>query len=344
MADAQRTPAIHSFPAGQALQLVELTKSWGVEPDRLLGPFGFDEARLAQPGARVPLDVQVALTERARSLTGEPGLGIYLGLQKSVSAYGFVGFAAMSAATVGEAWQQAVELTPSLTTAVSLSLNVVGDTAAIVVREQADVGSIRDVALFSLFVGLRQMTKDLTGRQPAGRFDMVIDEPEYYARFVDVLPQVRFGQPLNQLLLPAAALQVPLLRPDRAAMQLARQQCLDQMARLGFAGSLPGQVRRLLVDGTQFRSVEQVAAALAMSERTLKRRLAEQGSSYTRLLREEREAWTLQLLGTTDLSLDEIADRVGYANASSLARAFSSWTGQTPAAYRRNLRERALLG
>ena len=128
-----------------------------------------------------------------------------------------------------------------------------------------------------------------------------------------------------------------MVRRDQAALNLARQQCQQQLDELGFDGSLPGRVRRALISDEGFRSVDEVASALALSERTLKRRLAEHGLSFSTLLQEERQLRALQLLRSTALSLDEVAERLGYSSVSSFSRAFTRWTDQTPGAYRRSL-------
>src|SRR5688500_13149474 len=86
----------HSLPAAQVLSLIELLKRWQVSARDLLAPFGLDESALEEPNARLPTELMREVLERARALTGEPGLGFYLGLQKRVSFYGFVGYAAMS--------------------------------------------------------------------------------------------------------------------------------------------------------------------------------------------------------------------------------------------------------
>lgn len=73
-----------------------------------------------------------------------------------------------------------------------------------------------------------------------------------------------------------------------------------------------------------------------MSSRTLKRRLAEQQTTFGELLDEVRKRDSLQLLLNVDRSIDEIAARVGYADPSNFRRAFQRWTGQSPTAYRRS--------
>ena len=331
---ARPAPPTPSFPAAHALQLVELSARWGVQAETLLAPHGLTVEALEQPDTRVELPVLVELTERARSLTGEPGLGVYLGLHKRLSAYGFVGFATMSASTLGEALEQAIEFGPAISTSARLSLTVEHGVAALALHEDADIGTIRDVALLSFFVGMRQMTRDLTGRDARSSVELAIAEPDYFARFSEVLPDVRFDQPLSRMLFNAGALSLPLPRPDRAALNLARQQCQAQLLRLGFDGSLPARVRRAMVEGDRFPTVDEVAARLRLSTRTLKRRLAEQGTTFSALLQQERQQRALHLLRASRLTMDEIADRLGYATASNFARSFRRWTGTTPAAYR----------
>jgi AraC-like DNA-binding protein len=66
-----------------------------------------------------------------------------------------------------------------------------------------------------------------------------------------------------------------------------------------------------------------------MAERTLKRKLAEQGASYSELLDRQRQTRALELL-RTDASIDDIAERLGYADAANFTCAFRRWTGKSP--------------
>lgn len=81
-------------------------------------------------------------------------------------------------------------------------------------------------------------------------------------------------------------------------------------------------------------SLDQVAAALHMSDRTLRRRLAEEGVSFRGLLDEIREQIAEELLVTGGLSVAEVAERLGYVEVSSLSQAFRRWKGVGPRAYR----------
>ncbi len=83
------------------------------------------------------------------------------------------------------------------------------------------------------------------------------------------------------------------------------------------------------------RSVQEVAAALGTSERSLRRQLAAEGVSFSSLLEEERLERAKLLLLSTAMSIDHIAARLGYSNVANFGRAFRRWTDHTPADYRR---------
>lgn len=334
----------HSFPAGHVLRVSELVKRWDVDPEALLQPCGLDEAALLQPEARVSCETLCAVLRRARALTGEPGLGFYLGLQKRITSYGHLGIATLSAATLGEALSLVVELSHAVSTGLTLALRTEGELAALTVTEHVDMGDVQDIAALNFYVGLVQNTKDLTGQDFKGMIDVSFSEPAYFTRFAHLLPEVRFAQPVSQLLFPSASLELELPRPDPAMLGMAKRECERMMTALGFERSLTGQVRQLIIHADGARSVEQVAAELHMSSRTLKRRLAERGSSFTELRDRECRDRSLYLLRSSQLSVADISLRLGYSTLPNFARAFRRWTGTSPGNYRESTRSGDLVG
>ena len=94
-------------------------------------------------------------------------------------------------------------------------------------------------------------------------------------------------------------------------------------------------IRDALIQGAP--TAEQVARALALSRRSLQRRLAEHGQTFAELLESTRRTLARGYLGDPALSLAEITFLLGYREQSSFFRAFKRWYGQTPAAYRLGL-------
>jgi AraC-like DNA-binding protein len=77
-----------------------------------------------------------------------------------------------------------------------------------------------------------------------------------------------------------------------------------------------------------------IARRLGMSERTLQRRLADEGLSFQKLVDEARRELAEGLLVRSDYSLAEVAFLTGFSEQSAFNRAFKRWLDQTPAAYR----------
>src|SRR5579871_2848209 len=92
-----------SIAAAHVLHLSELCARWGVRGEEIFQGTGLDAAALTDPRARVSIPVLGALATRAAALTGEPGIGFYLGVSVPISSHGYVGFAAMASPTLGDA-------------------------------------------------------------------------------------------------------------------------------------------------------------------------------------------------------------------------------------------------
>ncbi|NUP07803.1 MAG: AraC family transcriptional regulator [Polyangiaceae bacterium] len=335
---------VHDLPAVHALHLAELLKRWNLPQEALFHGLGLDREALADPAARMSLDVVERLVARARELTGGAPLGLYLGMQMRASGHGYVGFAAMTSATVREALDLAVRFAPTRTTAIQLRLVDEGSTAALVIDERADFGTARDVVISAIAIGLWQMACALTERELGGRLDFAFAEPPNWSFSTDMRQNVRFGQPCNRLVFEPSLLDLELAPADPAARRLALDQCETALSSLERAASSPyaDRVLRLVArdDGIAAASIDDVAARLHVSARTLKRRLATEGKDYSTLLAEARRDKALLLLRTTDLPIEAVAERVGYSDVANFTRAFRRWTGTTPSAARRQATQR----
>jgi AraC-like DNA-binding protein len=86
-------------------------------------------------------------------------------------------------------------------------------------------------------------------------------------------------------------------------------------------------------------SVPAVASKLALSARTLQRRLRDEGTTFQRVLDDTRGDLARHYLGQTAMASAEISFLLGYEDPNSFARAFREWIGTTPEQYRARLRE-----
>jgi AraC-like DNA-binding protein len=329
-----------SIAAAHALHLADLVTRWGVTAEDLFAGTGLDAEALVDPKARVSVAALEQLATRATALTGEPGLGFYLGLQVPISSHGYVGFAAMASSTLGDALDVAVRFAPTRTNAIAFRAHLGGEAAAVVLEELCPLGAARELVVFSLLVGLQHVAEGLTGKRMEGAADFALPEPPYIGRFRHLVRGgMRFGQPENQLVFPASALSLPLSMADPVALRLARDQCQRELDELGAGASAAARVRSLMNERRRaggFVTLDETARALGLSTRTLKRRLADEGTDFTTLLDEQRRQRALLLLRSADLSVEAVAEQVGYSDVANFSRAFRRWSGTTPTAYRRD--------
>jgi AraC-like DNA-binding protein len=329
-----------SLPAVYALHLAEGVRLCGGPAAQLLAELNASADELSDPSARLSFARMSRLIERAIVLSGEPALGAVIGWNASISKFGALGFAALSSPTLRDAIQIGVRFVPLITTICRLQLQVEGAKARIELEELHPFGAIRDFIACVVLVALGRLGEALTGRPLAGELEYAFPEPAYFARFPpgDSV-RVRFDQPHHRLVFDAAYLELAVVTADPAAYRTARELCERLLVEREPGALLVQRVTRALfaADGRGFQTSVQVARGLGMAERTLKRRLAEQGTSYSELLDRQRQTRALELL-RTEASVEEIAERLGYSDAANFTRAFRRWTGKSPRTLRKAAR------
>ena len=107
------------------------------------------------------------------------------------------------------------------------------------------------------------------------------------------------------------------------------------IAKLSAHGHFVDDVRMLvLARPGYFPDIDYVAEKLGMSNRTLRRRLREEGSGFRELLDEIRYGLAKEYLANTRLPMDEIANLLGYTEPGNFSHAFRRWSGASPSAWR----------
>lgn len=326
---------MYDLPGAYINELLELSGRWNVRPAEILNGLPLTTAQLADPTTRVPLRVCEAIVARAQQLTHEPALAFHVGMQMRLSTHGFLGFAAMTASNVREAIELAVRFASTRTSAIGLSFYVEGDTASLVFEERTPLDGMREFVILALIVGIWQLGRGLTGRMLDGVGECAFPEPAFVKR-VPLHDRLRFDRPNHRLVFPASSLDFPLITADPVATQLAREQCERELAALVDAG-LPGRVRAALTAKSD-APLTVIARELRMSPRTLKRKLAAHGTTFSAIRDDMRRQRALLLLDNRSLSIGEVAQKLGYSELPNFTRAFRKWTGITPLAYRERSR------
>jgi len=147
---------------------------------------------------------------------------------------------------------------------------------------------------------------------------------------------VRFGREHARFWVRNDLLDLRFPTADPVAHAVYRRQCDQQLQ--SYQSELEGltqQVGRYLeLFSERFPDAAEVARFFSLTERGMRRRLSEEGSSFRDLLGSVRYAKARDLLRTTELNVETIAERLGYSEPAAFIHAFQRWSSQTPLAYR----------
>ena len=142
--------------------------------------------------------------------------------------------------------------------------------------------------------------------------------------------------PADEILFPRSAGQARILGADPYLNRMLLSYCEEALARRTPRGSFRHEVMNalapLLPHGKA--TAGEAARRLAVSQRTLARRLADEGVTFSDLLDQLRSDLAARYLADDDLPISQIAWLLGFREASGFSHAFKRWTGMTPRAAR----------
>ena len=147
---------------------------------------------------------------------------------------------------------------------------------------------------------------------------------------------IHYGQPHVGLSFEAHWLHLPVVQNPQSLREFLAGSPANLIVKYRDTSSVTDRIRRLLRKalGEELPSLEEVGDALAVTPQTLRRRLRDEGRGFQQIKDELRRDASIEYLVQTRLPLLEIANRVGFSEASTFHRAFKNWTGVAPGEYR----------
>lgn len=309
----------------------------GVAPDTLLTAAGIPAKALGWE--RWPIDYITRLWRAAERCTGDPGFGLKVGAGVSPAGISGVGFALQSAATLREAIGMVQKFQRLISDGGRFQM-LAGHTATWVVyhpqQGQLAFSPYQIEAVLAAVVRLAGWVTGSALHPLRVQFSQIRLGPLQDYHDVFGCP-VEFEQAFSGLLVDNTLLDQPLPQADPQLAQVHAHYTAARLAALAIDSVSAPDVRQWLAAhmGPQVPRRAQAALALGVSERTLARRLGEQGQTFERLLDDVRRELALQAVADPERTLADIAQSLGFAEASTFYRAFNRWTGMPPARWRR---------
>jgi AraC-like DNA-binding protein len=319
--------------------LLDACARLGFDTGQILAAANLDPVTLQDPDARIPVEQADALWRKAYELSNDSNLALHAIEVLPFGAYRVIDFLAASAPTVGTALAKVSDYFPLINGVVCLPY-VVGEhhvTFAVEApsRPAAITRPYAEYTLAAVFLRTRLATSQPF---PLMRVEFSHLPPADISEHERIFEcPVRFGAETCRLVIARHVWDTPRAGSDPTLFSILDTHARMLLDQLPGASDLVGRVREAIQAELRGGSpqLESIARRLAMSPRTLQRRLKDEGVLFNDLLDAMRFRAAKSYLAQGDIAGSEVAFLLGFAEQSSFNHAFKRWAGQTPTEYRR---------
>lgn len=311
----------------------------GISVRDLFARTGVEPSQLEDAHARISHHQRLAIYRNAKRLAKRSDIGLLAGARQRISDYGIYGYAMVSSPTFGDALLFSLDHITMAGPAVrQISFRIEAATTAILRSHGLDpLGELLPFAaefwrssmtvLFSRVLELPFPTKRMIFPFPA---------PVHWRNYERMFNcPIDFDADRMEWHFDAKVLELPCPNANPITAKICQQVCDVVMTERPGESELARKIRAACLNSpNRFPVAAEIATDLGLSLRTFHRRLADDGLSYQSIVDELRRSLATELLENTHMAIDQIAERVGFADATSFRKAFKKWTNRSPSDFR----------
>ena len=329
-----------AFTGRFVLNLIQFASEIGADFAHLLSITKHSESSLCNESILLDEDVYNSVIENSIKNTGDHFFGLHAGEQLNLSAAGLIGQITQTSETVKQALEYCCEFANLGCSSLPCYLNDCESHYEVVyipIPEWKSSLAIRHTTDGVLAFTIKEFRSLTHHKRNLLAIHLPWDEPENISEYQRVFGcPVLFNQPHAAILLARSHVEERIITSDYDLLRIlvahAEQKSQRRTNEIQFSSLVKRTVIQLIQP--QFPTISDVSGHLNVSSRTLQRKLNKEGITYSNLVDELRLEFALDYLKQPQLQINEIADLLGYADASAFIRTFKRWTGKTPNQYR----------
>ena len=306
----------------------------GVGLQSILKQAGITPSQLDNPDERLPANSQIVFLKAAAGALDDGLLGFRLAQSSDVRKLGLLYYVFASSATLNEAIRRCVRYSRVANEAVALQL--IESRQPVIRLGYTGVARHTDVQQVEFIIAfLLRVCRHTTGRhlvpERVSMMHVRSTIPAEISSFFGV--RVEFGSEFDEIVLPVGAGDLPLVNADPYLNKIIVRDCEAWLAeRRTNVGPLRIKVENaiapLLPHASARASV--IAKELGMSERTLERKLAQEGTSFMEISQQLKSEMAVRYVEDPAVPISRVAWLLGFEEVSSFSHAFKRWTGKSP--------------
>lgn len=304
---------------------------------QILSEVGLKVRDLSDPELRVPHSLGVGFLEDAIRISSDPLFALCAGLSSQPGDYGVLECLVGCADTLKQAIYTSIRFLPLLHDGAEVSIFEAGD--LVHWRHRVASGLVTSIGTNEYVIAgfLTTTQRQLNRHEPPSEIRFMHDAPGHANAYAELFrTRIRFNSEYNTIVFPRTALDLPMVDANRAFYNVLERYANELLKRLPirqpFSRRVSQIVRERLSKGpTQI----EVARALKMNERSLRRRLASEGLNHIEIIDRVRREVAIELLARQELNIADVASELGFSYSSAFNRAFKRWYGISPTDYRR---------
>ncbi|WP_102960514.1 AraC family transcriptional regulator [Mangrovicella endophytica] len=320
--------------------LLNCAKGFGLTPAQVLHRLPFSEGSLEQESAATSIEHYLTACENVVRLCDDPALPLQVGQSLHLSAYGLYGFALLCGPSVRASFEFAVRYHRLATPLFEIAFDLEDDKFVWKFPDEHLVRYEPRVHRFLLFQQLAQHVTHVRDITRSDRKPIKVEVAVRAAGRSELLEQlfecpVEFSMPATRLVYDMSIIdeRPPMMNP--ISHITLRESCARMLEDLRTLEGISGRVFRVVMETpVPFPSMDEVAAKLSMTSRTLRRKLRAEQRTYSAILDEVRNTLARKYLEARTFTVEDIASLLGFSDAANFRSSFKRWNGMGPSEYR----------
>ncbi|AXS82476.1 AraC family transcriptional regulator [Marinobacter sp. Arc7-DN-1] len=336
-------PPLGTASVSALRQYVRYADAKGIDTSNLFSKAGLELNILDTGDGRLNGEQFQTFIRLLAETTGNPVLGLETGDYVQPGSYSVLGYITMSCATLGEAVTRIAPYEKLVGDMGTTGLRMNGDEVSLVWTCNFTDPLVWPQVVDNVFASWINYARWLADNRKASplRVQLRRSSPgsDYEKAYAERWQcPVEFSAEEDCVILHQSLLSTRLRQPDPLLRKTLETHALSQLALLDSDTDLTSRVKqsiqKQLADGVTRQDM--IAKDLGITCRTLQRKLSQEGVSYQKLLDEVRQQMAEDYLRNTEISIPDIAFRLGYSETTSFHRKFKAAKGQTPGDFRKN--------